>query len=251
VVTLLVSSEGGVGWVRLNRPDRRNAISTEMRAELADAFEAFEADDDVRVVVLTGVGTAFCAGVDLGESSQPPPHALSGRVEPVSAPLDRFGKPVVAAVNGAAVGGGLELALAADVRVASTDAKFGLPEVKLGSLPGSGGTQRLAHAVAPAVAARMLLTGETIDALEAHRIGLVSDLAEPDELQALAERVAGAIAANAPLSLRAAKVALRAALQAPALQLERALWALLSTTDDRQEGRAAFREKRSPNFTGK
>lgn len=248
MVTIVVSSADGVGRIRLNRPDQRNAISAQMRAELAEAFASFDADRDVRAVVLTGEGTAFCAGVDLVESSQPQPHPLGGAVQPVTAPLDAFGKPVIAAVNGAAMGGGCELALAADLRIASPAAKFGLPEVRIGSLPGSGGSQRLAQAVPAAVAARMLFTGQPIDAAEAHRIGLVSDVA--DDLDALATTLAQQIAGNAPLSLRAAKMALRGALPAPGLQLERALWAVLAATDDRQEGRAAFRDKRAPNFTG-
>jgi enoyl-CoA hydratase/carnithine racemase len=221
-----------------------------MREELAAALAQLDADGEVRVAVLTGAGTAFCAGVDLAEGAPDGRHADALLAAPVAAPLERFSKPLVAAINGPAVGGGLELALAADVRIASTSARFGLPEVKLGSLPGSGGTQRLARLTSPALAARMLLTGEPIDAETALRFGLVSDVT--DDLPALTDKIASAIAANAPLSLRSAKLALRAAVDPPAaaLMLERGLWGVLSGTDDRAEGRAAFRERRPPKFTG-
>lgn len=249
---IVVARGHGVAWVRLNRPGRRNAISQRMREALDETFEALEADDEIRVAVLTGEGSAFCAGVDLTESRPDPAHVDALRARPVSAALERFGKPILAAINGPAVGGGLELALAADLRIASTTATFALPEVRLGSLPGSGGTQRLARATSPALASRMIFTGEPIDASTALRCGLISDLAEPDDLEAVATRLAGAIAANAPLSLRAAKLALRVAQsdQGPGLTLERALWGLLSVSDDRAEGRAAFRERRPPHFTG-
>lgn len=248
--TIVVSTHDGVARVQLNRPERRNAISIAMRAELKEAFAALDRDDDVNVVVLTGTGTAFCAGVDLSEGAAGG-HLLDPGVRRVSEPLDGFAKPVIAAINGAAIGGGLELALAADIRVAAASSLFSLPEVKLGSLPGSGGTQRLPRFVPPAVAARLILTGEMIDAREAHRIGLVSDLYEDSEFAGEVEALAATIAANAPLSLRAAKLALRAALQESAgFDLERQLWALLATTADRAEGRSAFREGRPPRFSG-
>jgi enoyl-CoA hydratase/carnithine racemase len=243
-VSLDVSRRGGVAWVRLNRPEQRNAIDRAMRAALAEAFSELDLDDEIRIVVLTGEGPAFCAGVDLKEA---PPAGGPFDVQRVSHPLDRFGKPVLAAVNGAAFGGGLELVLAADLRIAADTATFALPEVKIGSLPGSGGTQRLPDGIA----AKLLFTGDPIDAAEALRAGLVSDVVPAAELPGLAERIAGRVAENAPLSLRAAKLALRAAREQPAaLTLERALWAFLSASSDRAEGRAAFREKRAPRFTG-
>jgi enoyl-CoA hydratase/carnithine racemase len=251
--TVAVSSGDGVGHLRLDRPDRRNAISLAMRAELSAALAGFDADEEIRMVVLTGSGTAFCAGVDLTEGAAAAPATGALASEPVAAPLERFRKPVLAAINGPAVGGGLELALACDLRIASTTATFALPEVRIGSLPGSGGTQRLARVVSPALAARMLLTGDPIDARAALEAGLVSDVVEPDRLEETAAALAARIAANAPLSLRAAKLALRLALEpgAGSLATERALWGLLSTTDDRAEGRAAFRERRPPEFKGR
>jgi (E)-benzylidenesuccinyl-CoA hydratase len=245
--------EEAVGWITLNRPAKRNAINQEMRSALADALAGLAADDAVRVVVLTGAGTAFCAGVDLADGPATSGHPLAAPVPPVAHPLTVFGKPLIAAINGPAVGGGLELALACDVRIAARSAQFGLPEVRIGSLPGSGGTQRLMRVMPAAVAARMLLSGDPLSAPEGLRAGLVSDLVDDDQLAGFATGLAQRIAANAPLSLRAMKQCLLAAREAPlagGLELERALWALLATTADRQEGRAAFRERRPPRFTG-
>lgn len=249
---LAVSTDDGIAWVRLDVPERRNAISTAMRAALDDTMARLDADGGVKAAVVTGNGSVFCAGVDLKEPS-PADGAQPDDAEPVAAPFARFGKPLIAAVNGAAVGGGFELVLAADIRVASTASSFQLSEVRLGSLPGSGGTQRLSRAISPAVANKLVLTGEPIDADTAFRCGLVSDLVAPEELIPLAERIARSVAANAPLSLRAAKAALRAAQEEPlraGLALERELWVQLATTNDREEGRAAFRERRPPRFTG-
>ena len=252
---LRVERDGRVGWMTIDRPHRRNAIDRATRIALAAAADELEADDAVRVVVLTGAGDSFCAGTDLKEAPEGrPPHPLADPTEPIAAALGRITKPVIAAINGPAAGGGLELALAADLRIASSNARFSLPEVRVGSLPGSGGTQRLFVAVAPAIAWKMLLTGAPIDADEALRSGLISDLVAPDELHRATQELAEAIAANAPLSLRAAKAAARAGLEgrlATGLAFERALWALLATTDDRSEGRRAFREGRPPRFEGR
>lgn len=249
---IAVTTDGAVGRLMLNVPERRNAISYAMRARVADALAAFDDDPDVRVVVLTAAGSTFCAGVDLRDAGEPDASALAS-TKPLTWPLERFGKPLLAAINGPAVGGGFELALAADLRIASTAAWFALPEVKLGSLPGSGGTQRVTRALPSAIAAKLMFTGERLDAADALRYGLVSDLVAPDELLPLADSLAALIAANAPLSLRAAKLSLRAAVEQPladGLTLERTLWGMLSTTRDREEGRTAFRERRPPHFTG-
>jgi E-phenylitaconyl-CoA hydratase len=251
-VTLLVERDGGVALVTLDRPGQRNAVSQEMRADLARVLAELDGGPDVRVVVLTGAGTAFCAGVDLKEGSAASGFSVAMAAEPVVRPLEQFGKPVIAAVNGAAIGAGLEIALACDIRVASSAARFGLTEVRIGSLAGSGGIQRLARVLSPSLAATMVYTGEIVDAGTALRGGLVSQVTEPNDLVTTSLDIATRIAANAPLSLQAAKRALRAAVE-PAtenLTLERTLWALLSTTWDREEGRAAFREKRPPRFKG-
>lgn len=245
-------TDGAVGTITIEAPERRNAISYAMRQQLAEALGAFDDDQAVRVLVVTGSGTAFCAGVDLSDGDAPEPPALDA-TKPLTDPFDRLAKPLVAAVNGPAVGGGFEIVLAADVRIASTSAWFALPEVTIGSLPGSGGTQRLARALPPAIAAELLYTGARLSAEDAYRFGLVSRLVEPDTLVATAHELAERIAANAPLSVRAAKRALQAAIDGPLADgraLERTLWTMLATTDDRAEGRAAFREGRQPRFTG-
>jgi enoyl-CoA hydratase/carnithine racemase len=258
VSSLQITREAGVACLTLNRPDKRNAIDDATRTALVEAFARFEDDIAARVVILTGAGTAFCAGVDLATPGNVPVHS-SIAASPIvtrprlTAPLDAFTKPVIAALNGVAVGGGLELALACDLRIAATGARFGFPEVKIGSLPGSGGTQRLAGVVGRSLAAQMLFTGEPITAEQALAAGLVSELHAPDALMGRAFALAKIIAENAPLSLMAIKKALRAATDLPlaaGFELERSLYGALALTHDREEGRKAFREKRKPNFKG-
>jgi enoyl-CoA hydratase/carnithine racemase len=250
---LLTERADGVGRLTLNRPAKRNALNMALRGALDQSLAEFAADDGVRVVVLTGAGTAFCAGADLSDAPQATGHPMAEPGRPVAQSLAAFAKPLIAAVNGPAFGGGLELALACDLRVAARGATFALPEVRIGSLPGSGGTQRLVRAIGPAVAARMLFSGEPLSAADALRTGLISDLVEPGELADFTGGLARKISAHAPLSLLAAKQCLTAAGEAQlsaGLELERALWTLLATTEDRREGRAAFREHRAPRFTG-
>ena len=247
--TIEIHREDAVALLTLNRPDKRNAVNDEMRAELTAAFAGFDADPSLRVVVLTGAGSAFCAGGDLSASTVPDPDRPR-----IIEPLDKFAKPVIAAINGIAFGGGLELALACDLRIASHAARFALPEVRLGSLPGSGGTQRLPAVVGPSLAAQMILTGEPIDAARALAAGLVSELCAPEKLLDTALAHARAIARNAPLAVIAAKRLLRAAAathDAQRLDFERRLFNELARTEDRNEGRRAFREKRDPVFKGK
>jgi enoyl-CoA hydratase/carnithine racemase len=248
---VLVARDGVVATITLNRPDKRNAIDQGMRDALASTLADLDTKTEVCVVVLTGAGSAFCAGVDLAESS------MSGDPTdrpPVAAPLWQFRKPVVAAINGVAVGGGLELALACDIRIGAASARLGLTEARIGSLPGSGGTQLLPRIVGAGNAARLLLTGELIDASRAQAMGLVSEVVPDENLAAAVGELASRIGQNAPLSLIAAKQALRQALDLPFEQgqaLERRLWAELAATEDRAEGRAAFREKRAPRFVGR
>jgi E-phenylitaconyl-CoA hydratase len=250
--TLLEERRGAVALLALNRPESRNAIDQTLADALEGAFTRLREDDAVRVVVLTGSGAAFCAGADLKQVGLVDTgRVLIGSQRPLTHALDTFPKLVVAAVNGAAFGGGCELALAADVRVAAYTASFCLPEVKIGSLPGSGGIHRLVRAVGVANAARMLYSGEPVSASDALRIGLVSDLFKLSDLVEAATDLAGRIAANAPLSLLALKRALTHEQSSSAATLERDLWALLATTDDRAEGRAAFREHRLPDYRGR
>jgi E-phenylitaconyl-CoA hydratase len=241
-----------IGVITLSSPKRRNAISYPMREQLDEACQEFDDDPSIRVIVVTGAGAAFCAGVDLSDAAAPAPSML-GQAKPLTTPFDQLTKPLIAAVNGPAVGGGFEIVLAADIRVAATSAWFALPEVKIGSLPGSGGTQRLARALPPAVAAILLYTGDRLSVEDAQRLGLLSALVEPDELSSTVRAIAARVAANAPLSVQATKAALHAAVEQPLAQgrvLERTLWATLAKTEDRAEGRAAFQAGRPPVFKG-
>jgi enoyl-CoA hydratase/carnithine racemase len=252
--SVLFGVEGHVGTITLNRPERRNALNFEMRERLAQGLRDFEANFEVRVVVLEGAPPSFCAGVDLSESPPSRGHVLADAPVSVSAPFAEFSKPLFASVNGAAAGGGLEIALACDFIIASTSAKFMLPEVRIGSIPGGGGTQRLLRAIPPAVAARMLYTGDAMSAQRAFDYGLVTELVEPDDLHARSRELAHQIAQNAPLSLVAIKQCLKVSLNSPldvGLAVERGLWGQLTTSEDRAEGRAAFREKRPPDFKGR
>jgi E-phenylitaconyl-CoA hydratase len=263
VSTIEILREAGVACLVLNRPEKRNAIDDATRDALAKAFADFDADAAIRVVILTGAGTAFCAGVDLATPGNVAVQENAQAIAPASpvvtrprltAALDAFSKPVIAALNGIAVGGGREMALACDIRIADTNARFGLAEVRIGSLPASGGTQRLVGAVGRTIAAQMLFTGELISAEQALAAGLVSELHAPDDLMGRALGLAQVIAENAPLSLAAIKKALRAATDLPlaaGFELERALYGALTLTQDREEGRKAFREKRKPKFEGK
>lgn len=252
--SVLSLTVGHVGILTLNRPERRNALSVEMRERVAQVLLEFESDPNVRVVILQGTAPSFCAGVDLSESPPSASHVLVDAPVSVSAPFAAFGKPLIASVNGAAAGGGLEIALACDFIVASTTAQFLLPEVRIGSLPGGGGTQRLVRALPRGVAARMLYTGDALDATNALAYGLVTELVEPEALEMRSLSIATQIAANAPLSLAAIKQCLKVSVNSPldvGLAVERGLWGQLTTSEDRNEGRTAFREGRPPEFKGK
>lgn len=252
--SVLFSVEGHVGTITLNRPERRNALNFEMRERLAQGLEDFAANAEVRIVVLEGAPPSFCSGVDLSEKPPSQGHVLADALVSVSAPFATFSKPLIASVNGAAVGGGLEIALACDFIIASTSAKFLLPEVRIGSIPGGGGTQRLVRAIPRGMAARMLYTGDAMSAQSALDYGLVTELVEPDALHARVLELAHEIAQNAPLSLAAIKQCLQVATNSTldvGLAVERGLWGQLTTSEDRAEGRTAFRERRPPQFKGK
>lgn len=254
--------------LRINRPHRLNSLDPTAIVSLRGALERFRDDESARVAVLTGTGErGFCTGADLHETLPPEvpfavaflaPDAVSVAKGNYIRSLDigrlRIGKPLIAAINGHAWAGGMELAMACDIRVASTTATFSLPEVKIGSVPAVGGMLRLLRSIPHSKAMTMVLTGEAVGAEEAERLGIVSSLYSPDELMAGALTLARKIAANAPLAVRAARLAAHEGgdmTAQQALLFEQMVWGLLRDTDDRKEGRKAFSQKRPPVFHGR
>lgn len=256
VETLLLEIKTGVAIITINRPDKRNALNSQVREELIGTLAALKQRNEVRVVVITGAGDkAFIAGADINEFAQRTPMeqrtTMSERT--VFQEIAEFPKPVIAMINGFALGGGCELALACDLRIAARSAKLGQPEIKLGIIPGGGGTQRLPRLVGSGRALRMILTGEVIDAEEAERIGLVDNVVDDEKLAERTMEIAQAMAAHSPLTLRLAKTAVRSAEEMPlsaGLALERELFITAFGSDDKREGIAAFLEKRQAKFTG-
>jgi enoyl-CoA hydratase len=255
---LRVETRDGVAVVTVHRPEKLNALDDRTIEELGAAFDALAADASVRGVILTGAGgKAFVAGADIAELSGETPvegrdRALRG--QRVFDRIENLGKPVIAAVNGFALGGGCELAMACHVRVASENARLGTPEVKLGLMCGYAGTQRLPRLVGKGRALEMLLTGEMIDAQEALRVGLVNHVFPQESLLAEAEALLRKMLANGPLSLRLTLDAVNAGLEMPfaaAEEHEATLFGLLCATDDMKEGTKAFLEKRAPQFKGR
>jgi enoyl-CoA hydratase len=253
--TLLLNVADGIARVTVNRPDKLNALNATVIGELGDAIAAIEAEPEIRGVIITGAGAkAFVAGADIGElaeQGQIDGQARAARGQAVFRRWERCGKPVIAAVNGFALGGGCELAMACHLRVASETARFGQPEVKLGISPGYGATVRLPRLVGRGRALELLLTGAMIDAQEALRIGLVNRVVPADRLLADSEQLLRAILENGPAALRACLEAVDAGLDASvdgALQLEAAYFGLLSGTAEMRERTKAFLEKRKPNF---
>ena len=256
--TLLYAVSDGIARVTVNRPDKLNALNGVVIAELGDAVGHIEGDPGVRGVILTGAGSkAFVAGADISELAEQ--GATEGRARAVAGQtvfrrLERCGKPVIAAVNGFALGGGCELAMACHLRIASETAKFGQPEVKLGIGPGYGGTVRLPRLVGKGRALELLLTGQMIDAQEAWRIGLVNRVVQADRLLEEAEQLLRTILENGPLAIRACLESVDAGLEMSldqALLLEATYFGLLSGTTDMKEGTRAFLEKRKPVFQSK
>ena len=256
--TLLVTVGDGIATITLNRPRVRNALNAALLGQLAQALSGAEADPAVHAVILTGAGEkAFAAGADIAElnalhnSVAGAAQARSG--QSVTLAMERMRTPIVAAVNGYALGGGCELAMAADIRIASENAIFGQPEVNLGLIPGYGGTQRLARLVGRGMAMYLCLTGEMIDAREALRIGLVQWVVPQAQLMDEARRVAGLIAAKAPLAVAATKRAIDEGIGLPmteALAIEALHFGTIVGTADFREGTQAFLEKRSAAFRG-
>jgi enoyl-CoA hydratase/carnithine racemase len=256
--TLLYEKRNAIAYVTLNRPDVMNALNQKAIAELRAAFEDAQDDPQIRGVILTGAGNrAFIAGADIGELAKATPIEAERQTRAGQALLDlveHLGKPVIAAVNGLALGGGCETALACTIRLASPGAKFGQPEIRLGLIPGFGGTQRLPRLVGKGVALQLILTGAMVSAEEAYRIGLVNEVVEAGSLIARAEAILAQIAANAPLAVAYAMDAVNLGLNAAlpeGLALEGKLFALCAATEDKKEGTSAFLEKRPPKFQGR
>lgn len=248
------TKEGGIRVIRMARYSARNALDVATVVALGAAFESAGRDPAIRVIVITGHEKVFCVGSDIKEMQQEglAPLISDERVTGWSS-IEQTAKPVIAAVNGYALGAGFELALLADFIVADASARFGFPEVKIGVMPGDGGTQRLTRLVGRGVALRMILTGDFFDAHRAMRAGIVTDIAEADGALPCALQLAGKIAANAPLSIRMAKKIINAAgensLQA-GLAMENLGLRQLFATSDQKEGMRAFIEKREPRFKG-
>jgi enoyl-CoA hydratase len=256
---LTLEIDGTVATLTLNRPAVLNALNHDLLTMLEEALDAFTGDSQLRAVIITGAGErAFAAGADIAELAELP-GAVAGEHKArtgqrITQLIEALPVPVIAAVNGFALGGGCELAMACDFRIASENAKFGQPEVNLGIPPGYGGTQRTARLLGPGMALFMCLTGETIDAAEAYRIGLVQRVVPIADLMPEARRIANVIAAKAPLAITATKRAIREGAALPlaeGLALEALHFGTMVSTSDFREGTRAFLEKRKPVFEGR
>ena len=253
--TLLIHGPSkGVRVFTLNRPEALNALNTELLNELSAALDAAEADPDTRAVVITARARPFAAGADINEMAA---RDLVGILEDPRVAhwqrITRFSKPIVAAINGFALGGGCELAMHADILIAGENARFGQPEINLGIMPGAGGTQRLTRAVGSALAMHMALTGEQISAKRALQAGLISEICPTELTVERAIQIAQTIASKAPIAVRFTKEAVHKASDtdlATGLRFERHAFTILAGTADRAEGLKAFQEKRQPKFTG-
>ena len=255
---LLYEKKGAIAYVTLNRPKVLNALNQQTWKELRTVFEDTRDDPEIRGAILTGAGDkAFIAGADIGELA----HVTAVEAEQSSSYgqavldlIENLGKPVIAAVNGYALGGGCETAMACTIRVAAEHAKFGQPEVTLGLIPGGGGTQRLPRLVGKGRALQLILSGGMIDAQEAHRIGLVNEVVPAGDLLTRAEAILKQIFANAPIAVKFSLEAVNRGLEtnlAEGLSLEASLFGLCAGTDDKAEGTSAFLAKRAPQFHGR
>jgi enoyl-CoA hydratase len=255
---ILFEKRNSIAYVTINRPKVLNALNMATMGELRTVFTDLKQDHEVRVVILTGAGEkSFVAGADIGELQRNNPveaKEYTHRGQAVLDLIENLGKPVIACINGFALGGGCEIAMACTMRLASENAKLGQPEVKLGIIPGYGGTQRLPRLIGKGLAMQLLLTAEMISAQEAHRIGLVNEVVPAPELTARAEVIAQAIIKNAPLAIQYCLEAVNQGMEMTlqeGLYLEATLFAVSCATEDKKEGTTAFLEKRAANFAGK
>jgi enoyl-CoA hydratase len=256
--TLKCEKRDGIGYVTVNRPEKLNALNQKVMNELGMCFADIQRDEEVKIAILTGAGEkAFVAGADINELAVQTPlqgKETSQAGQRVLRLIENLGKPVIAAVNGYAFGGGCELALACTLRIASENARLGQPEVKLGIIPGYAGTQRLPRLVGKGRALEMILSGEAVTAQEAYRIGLVNQVVAQKDLMAAAETLARKIMANGPLAVKLAMEAVNQGMEMTEEQgefLEATLFGLCCTTADMKDGTRAFLEKRPPKFVGK
>lgn len=254
---VLIEKRGKIAIVTVNRPDKLNALNTRTREDILAAFDELEHDDQVRVVIITGAGEkAFIAGADIGEfagkTAVQQRAVMKGRR--AFDAVEDFPKPVIAMINGFALGGGCELAMACDIRTASNKAKLGQPEIKLGIIPGGGGTQRMVRLIGEGKAMELILTGDMITAEEAERLGLVNHVFPAEELESKTLEIANKIAEMSPVALALAKQAVKNAARLglkAGLDAEVDLFALCFSSDDKEEGVKAFLEKRKPDFKGR
>jgi enoyl-CoA hydratase len=256
--SVLTTVEGRVATITINRPDKLNALNIPTRSALVDALETLEHDSAVRVVVLTGAGEkAFIAGADIAEfegRTGVAQYRVMSTPRSVFVAAETFPKPLIAMINGFCLGGGCELAMACDIRIAADTAKLGQPEINLGILPGGGGTQRLPRLVGLGAAYKLLYTGEMITAQEALRIGLVDEVIPAADLKVRVKAIAEAIATKSPVALRLIKEGLRASVRTSldeGMRLERILFGLAFSSEDKEEGVKAFLAKRKPEFQGR
>ena len=256
--TILYQPANGICTITLNRPDKLNALNDQVMLELGSAVDRLTTEAEIKGAILTGAGPkSFVAGADIGDLSRQGPFdgkARAQRGQAVLRRLETCGKPVIAAINGFALGGGCELAMACHIRIAGENAKFGQPEVKLGIAPGYGGTQRLPRIVGKGVALQLILTGEMIDAQEAYRIGLVNKIVPSGDVLAESEKMMRGILAMGPLAIRLAMEAVDQGLEMTldeGLLLEANHFGLLAATSDMKEGTTAFLEKRAAKFQGR
>jgi len=255
---VLYEKKGPIAYVTINRPKVLNALNAKTISELRSAFEEARDDAEVRGVVFTGAGDkAFAAGADIGEMASDTPLTAEEKTRAGQALTDlieNLGKPVIAAVNGFALGGGCELSMASTIRIAAETARFGQPEVKIGVMPGYGGTQRLPRLIGKGRALQLILSGEIIDAQEAYRIGLVNEVVPAASLLGRAEAILNQFISNAPVGVKYSIEAVNKGLDtslAEGLLLEASLFAICAGTEDKKEGTSAFLEKRAPKFRGR
>ncbi len=255
--TVRLDKRDGIGYLTLNRPEARNAFNQEMIDELRDALRLIDRDEEIKVLIITGAGKAFQAGADIAELSVMTPLDIlrwNEGIVRINAALERLRQPVIAAINGAAMGGGVELAISCTLRVIAESAKMALPEVKLGIIPGTGGTQRLPRLIGKGRAAELLLTGAAINSQDAYHMGLANEVAPDNKVVEAAEELALKIMANAPIAVEMAKDALEIGKDLPlehAVQYSQKNCVTCFSTEDMKEGMSAFLEKRKPNFKGK